>query len=60
MLDQMSFNLLHVNSEENCQDFVVLRAECEHGSRHCSLHVEGVQDDSVVAKAVEQTLTAQY
>lgn len=51
---------LHVNSEEESQDEVVLRAKSEHNKRQASLDVEGKEDDSVVAKVVEEILTAQY
>lgn len=51
---------LHVSSEEKRQNIVVLGTECEHYSRHAGLHVEGEEDDPVVADALQQTLTAQY
>lgn len=51
---------LHVNSEEESQDEVVLRTKSEHNNRHASLYVEGKEDDSVVAKILEEILTAQY
>lgn len=38
----------------------MLRTKSEHNSRHAGLYVEGKEDDSVVAKIVEEILTAQY
>lgn len=51
---------LHISSEEQSENVVVLRTEGEHHSCHAGLYVEGKEDDSVVAKTVEEILEAQY
>lgn len=51
---------IHGEGEKKGQGVVLLGAEDEDESGQCSLQVEGVEDDPVVADAVEETLTAQY
>lgn len=56
----MTNTSLHVGCEEKRQDVVVLGTEGQHHHGHGCLHVEGVQDHPVVAKAQEQMLAAQH
>lgn len=51
---------IHGKGEKKGQDEVVSGTEDKDDSGQCGLQVEGVEDDPVIADALEETLTAQH